>query len=187
MRKIILIMHASLDGFVGGPNGEMDWIKFDDDLFGFVGTFTEDADTALYSRVTWEMMENYWPTAGDKPNAGKHDIDHSNWYKKVDKVVLSRSMRGKQHDKTRFLSDNVPAEIEKIKQQPGKNILLLGSPTAVHLLTQHQLIDEYWIFVNPIIIGEGIPLFKDVQHKMSLKPLSTKSFPCGVTALSYSL
>ena len=95
-------MHVSLDGFVAGPKGEMDWIKLDDEMFDLVGGFTNEADTALYGRVTWEMMDNYWPTAANKPNATKHDIEHSQWYNKVDKLVLSKTMRGKKTDKSKI-------------------------------------------------------------------------------------
>ena len=89
MRNLIFFMHTSLDGFVAGVNGEMDWIKFDDDLFDFVATMTDQADTALYGRVTYEMMQSYWPKAGEQPNATKHDKEHSDWYNQVSKVVLS--------------------------------------------------------------------------------------------------
>src|SRR5215213_3168477 len=155
MRKITLIMHTSLDGLVAGPNGEMDWIKLDDEMFDFVGNFTKDADTALYGRVTWQMMDNYWPEAGDKPNASKHDKEHSAWYNQVDKVVLSKSMQGTKADKTTFIGDNIPEALTKLKQQPGKNILMLGSPGAVRSLMHHNLIDEYWLFMNPVILGQG--------------------------------
>jgi dihydrofolate reductase len=74
MRKVILFMHTTLDGFVAGPNGEMDWINVDDEMFDFAGKQTNQADTALYGRVTFEMMNGYWPTAGEQPNASKHDI-----------------------------------------------------------------------------------------------------------------
>ena len=89
MRKIILSQHASLDGFVAGPNGEMDWILLDDEMFDLVGSFTDAADTGLYGRVTYELMDNYWPDAGNKPNASKHDIQHSTWYNNVQKIVVS--------------------------------------------------------------------------------------------------
>src|SRR5689334_21295359 len=95
MRKLISSMHISLDGFVGGPNGEMDWIHVDADLFDFVGKMTDNADAALYGRKTYEMMEGYWPTAGDQPNASKHDIEHSTWYNKVQKIVISNTLAGK--------------------------------------------------------------------------------------------
>lgn len=88
-------MHTSLDGFVAGPNGEMNWIQVNEEIFNFVPTLTEQADTALYGRVTYEMMQSYWPTAGDQPNASKHDKEHSAWYNKVSKIVLSRTMTEK--------------------------------------------------------------------------------------------
>jgi len=186
MRKIILSMHVSLDGFVAGPNGEMDWIKLDDEMFDLVGGFTGEADTALYGRVTWEMMDGYWPTAADKPNASKHDIEHSQWYNKVDKLVLSKTMRTKKVDKVKFISDNVFSEINSFKQAPGKNVMIFGSPTAAHSLMEYNLIDEYWLFVNPILLGQGIPLFANIKNMINLKPLETRVFTCGVTALHYS-
>jgi dihydrofolate reductase len=186
MRRIILSMHVSLDGFVAGPKGEMDWIKLDDEMFDLVGGFTNEADTALYGRVTWEMMDSYWPTAADKPNASKHDIEHSQWYNKVDKLVLSQTMRGKKADKTKFISDNIFSEINSFKQAPGKNVMIFGSPGASHSLMAYNLIDEYWLFVNPILLGQGIPLFENIKSRVNLKSLETKVFPCGVTALHYS-
>src|SRR5258705_10414437 len=92
MRSLIFFMHTSLDGFVAGPNGEMNWIKVDETIFDFVATMTAQADTALYGRVTYEMMQSYWPKAGEEPNASKHDIEHSNWNNKVSKVELSRTI-----------------------------------------------------------------------------------------------
>ncbi len=82
-------MHVSLDGFVCGPNGEMDWIKLSDDLWDHVKSITDRADTALFGAVTYKMMEGYWPTAAQQPNATKHDIDHSNWVNNIQKVVFS--------------------------------------------------------------------------------------------------
>src|ERR1700744_6765381 len=89
MRRIISFMHISLDGFVAGPSGEMNWIKLSEEIFDHVGKRIGETDTALYGRVTYEMMENYWPTAGDKLGASKHDKEHSKWYKNAHKVVLS--------------------------------------------------------------------------------------------------
>jgi dihydrofolate reductase len=187
MRKIVLSMHVSLDGFVAGLKGEMDWIKLDDEVFDLVGGFTNEADTALYGRVTWEMMDGYWPTAADKPNASKHDIEHSQWYNRVDKLVLTKTMRGKKADKVKFISDNIFSEINSFKQAPGKNVMIFGSPTAAHSLMEYNLIDEYWLFVNPILLGQGIPLFANIKTRIDLKPLETQVFHCGVTALHYAV
>jgi dihydrofolate reductase len=122
MRKLIFFMHTSLDGFVAGLHGEMDWIKVDDAVFDFVGTMTDQADTALYGRVTYQMMESYWPTAGDKPNASKHDIEHSKWYNKVSKIVLDKTIFEVEQNNTKVISENISDNINKLKQQDGKNI-----------------------------------------------------------------
>lgn len=185
MRNLIFFMHTSLDGFVAGLKGEMDWINFDDELFDFVATMTDKADTALYGRVTYEMMQSYWPTAGEHPNASKHDKEHSVWYSKVSKIVLSKTISEKGLDNTRVISDQLANNINKIKKQDGKNILIFGSPTASHSLMSHGLIDEFWLFVNPVLIGQGIPLFKDVTQTTKLKLIETKTFSCEVIALHY--
>ena len=178
-------MHISLDGFVAGPNGEMNWIKVDEEIFDHVGKRIGEGDTSLYGRVTYEMMENYWPTAADKPKASKHDIEHSKWYKKVHKVVLSKTINETGLTNTTIISDNLYDNINKIKQEAGSDILLFGSPTATHSLMQLNLIDGYWLFVNPIILGQGIPLFADIKEKIKLKLLSTQAFSSGVTELNY--
>jgi len=180
-------MHISLDGFVAGPNGEMNWIKVDQEIFDHVGKMISTGDTALYGRVTFDMMEGYWPTAGNKPNASRHDIEHSKWYSKVHKVVLSRTLNESELNNTTVISDNLSERINEIKKQEGSDILLFGSPTATHSLIQLNLIDGYWLFVNPIVLGKGIPLFEGVREKTNLKLLSTHQFTCGVTELSYTV
>jgi dihydrofolate reductase len=130
-------------------------------------------------------MENYWPSAGEKPSASRHDIEHSKWYNKVRKVVLSKTMKDAGLNNTQVISDNLSEKINEIKQQAGEEILLFGSPTATHSLIQLNLIDGYWLFVNPVILGQGIPLFTDIKKKTKLNLLTTRPFTCGVTELSY--
>ena len=187
MRKIISFMHMSLDGFVAGPNGEMNWIKVDEEIFDHVGKRISEGDTALYGRVTYQLMESYWPTAADKPNASKHDIEHSKWYSKVHKIVLSKTMKDSGLGYTTIISHNLTDRINEIKQQSGPDILLFGSPTATHSLMQLNLIDGYWLFVNPIILGQGIPLFVDIKDKIKLNLVTTRPFTCGVTELNYTV
>ena len=187
MRKIISFMHISLDGFVAGPKGEMNWIKVDQEIFDHVGKRIGETDTALYGRATYEMMEGYWPTAGNQPNASKHDKEHSAWYEKEHKVVLSKTMKGADLPNATIISDNLAERINEIKQKAGSEILLFGSPTATHALMQEHLIDGYWLFVNPIILGQGIPLFKDIKEKIKLNLLTTRQFTNGVTELSYGV
>ena len=187
MRKIIVSEHVTLDGFVAGANGEMDWIKLDDVMFELVNEFTNEADIALYGRITYEMMEAYWPTAADQPNATKHDVDHSSWYNRSQKVVLSGTINDVQRERTNFISENAVAALERIKNSSGKNILVFGSPSVVHLLAQHDLVDEYWLFVNPVILGEGIPMFPRLTNKKFLELVTSKVFACGVTGLNYKV
>jgi dihydrofolate reductase len=185
MRNVISCMHISLDGFVAGPNGEMNWIKVDEELFDYIGERISATDTALYGRVTYEMMQNYWPDAGSQPGASKHDIEHSKWYNKAHKLVLSRTMKGASLPNTTIISDNLSSDINAIKQAAGSEILLFGSPSATHALIQQNLIDGYCLFVNPIILAQGIPLFKDIKDQTKLKVVTTRRFTSGVTELNY--
>lgn len=187
MRKIISFMHISLDGFVAGPNGEMNWINVNEEIFDHVGKRISKGDTALYGRVTYEMMEGYWPEAGNKPGASKHDIEHSGWYNKIHKVVLSASMKDAVLPDTTIISENLTGNIHQLKQSGDKEILLFGSPTATHALMEQNLIDGYWLFVNPVILGKGIPLFDGIKEQTKLQLLGSRQFDCGVTELSYSV
>ena len=178
-------MHTTVDGFAAGPNGEMDWINVDDEIFEYAGNETDKADTALYGRTTYQMMDSYWPTAADQPNATKHDIQHSNWYNSVTKIVLSRTMKPGNLKNTIIIGENVANKINQLKQQPGKNILIFGSPTAVQSLLSENLVDEIWLFVNPVILGKGMPFFTGVQNNLKLKLIASKAFASGVVCLHY--
>jgi dihydrofolate reductase len=145
---------------------------------------TAQADTALYGRVTYEMMQGYWPEAGNRPDASKHDKEHSAWYNSVSKVVLSRTMQNSGLQDTQVISDQLSVNINQLKQKEGKNILIFGSPGASQSLLNEGLVDEFWLFVNPVILGKGMPLFKDVGTT-SLRLVESKTFACGVIALHY--
>ena len=185
MRKLVLFIHTSLDGFVAGPNGEMDWINVDEEIFDFAGQRTNEADTALYGRVTYQMMESYWPTAAQLPTATKHDVEHSRWYNRVTKVVLSKTMNEVSLTNTKIIDGNLAAEIVKLKQDAGKDILMFGSPTAAHSLMTEKLIDDYWLFVNPVLLGRGITLFNGIKEKSALKLVESNIFTSGVVCLHY--
>ena len=185
MRNLIFFMHTSLDGFVAGTKGEMNWINVDEAIFDFVATMTAQADTALYGRVTYEMMQSYWPNAAEKPNATKHDIEHSAWYNKVSKVVLSKTIQETGLHNTKVISHQLSDNINRLKQQDGKNILIFGSPGASQSLLNEGLIDEFWLFVNPIILGQGMPLFKNIGGTTALTLVESKTFSNGVIALHY--
>jgi dihydrofolate reductase len=184
MKQVILLMHVSLDGFVAGPNGEIDWVSLDDAQFDHVGKMTEEADTALYGRKTYELMEGYWPTADQQPNASKHDIEHAQWYRRSLKLVVSNSLQTAGQT-SKIISGDIVNKINEEKKKEGGNILMIGSPSTVHEFVREGLIDQYWLFVNPVILGAGIPLFKDVQNKMNLKLLETQTYKNGVLGVHY--
>ncbi len=185
MKKIVWFMHVSLDGFVAGPNGEMDWIKVDEELFDYAGKRTAVADMALYGRVTWDMMEAYWPTAADKPKPSKHDIEHSAWYKQVRKIVLSHSRQGDRHSLTTFIGENVAEQIAKLKQGGDGEIIIFGSPSAGRFLLQNGLVDDLWLFVNPMLLGEGIPMFPALSERVKLELADSVQLGNGVVCLHY--
>jgi dihydrofolate reductase len=185
MRKLLSFMHISLDGFVAGPNGEMDWINVDETIFDYASARTNEADTALYGRVRYQMMEGYWPTAAQQPGATKHDIEHSRSYNAVDKVVMSRSMKGKSPKQTTIIRDNLNEKINALKNQKGMNIIMFGSPGASHALMKDNLIDGYWLFVNPVLLGKEVPLFANIKQITKLNLISTHTFPSGVVCLYY--
>lgn len=185
MRKLISFMHISLDGFVAGPNGEMNWITINEEIFDFVGKKISAGDTAMYGRKTFEMMEGYWPTAAEKENATKHDIDHSKWYKGIRKIVLSNSLKQENLSKTIVLGSDFKGALQKIKEEEGPDILVFGSPSATHALLAENLIDGFWLFQNPIVLGNGVPLFKNIEGQKKLKLESTHVFDCGVVELLY--
>jgi dihydrofolate reductase len=164
----------------------MDWIRFNDELFEWVGTYTEEAGTAIYGRKTWEMMDAYWPTAGDGPNASKHDRDHSAWYNRVEKIVISRTLHGQAREKTKFIGHDIAAEVSVLKGEGEGRILMFGSASVAQALLRHSLVDEFWLFINPVILGKGIALFDGSQEHALLALRNVKEFQdIGVTGLNY--
>jgi dihydrofolate reductase len=180
MGKIVLFMHASLDGFAAGTKGEMNWIHVDDEIFDFGAERITQTDTALYGRVTFGMMEAYWPTAADQPNASKHDREHAAWYKTAHKVVISTTLDQSAYANTTVIGADFVAPIKELKERTNRDILLFGSPSTAHALLAEDLIDESWLFINPVLLGKGIPVFKGIKEKLQLKLVQTHVFSSGV-------
>ena len=186
MRKLVSFMHISLDGFTTNSKDQMDWIMADEEMFEIAGQQTLKSDTAIYGRGTFKIMEDYWPTAADQPNATKHDIEHSAWYSSVQKIVVSKTLKGSEIKNAKIISENLPDEIRKLKKEDGNEIILFGSPTLTRSLMNENLIDEYWLFINPILLGQGNNLFKNLSHEIKLKLQMSKTFASGVICLHYS-
>jgi dihydrofolate reductase len=181
MRKIIVANLASLDGFIAGPNGEIDWFNVDKEFERYAVDFISTVDTMLYGRVTYQLMAGYWPTASATENDPRI-IDAMNSFPKV---VFSKTLNKVEWKNARLVKDDIGGEISRLKQQPGKNMVIYGSGTIVSQLSQMGLIDEYRIFVSPIILGNGRQQFENIDHKLDLKLLETKTFGTGMVLLHY--
>jgi len=186
MGSLTLFMHISIDGYASGKNGEMDWIHVDDEIFEYGSKRIYATEIALYGRKTFQLMESYWPTAANQVNPSKHDIEHSKWYKKVKKVVLSRTIPKEIQPNVQFISDNLAEEIIKIKKSTKEEILVFGSPSAAHSLMSYDLIDKIWFNINPIIIGNGISVFESSETKKRFVLTNSKVFKSGVISVSYT-
>ncbi|WP_217451939.1 dihydrofolate reductase family protein [Mucilaginibacter humi] len=162
-------------------------IHVDQEIFDFVGERVAQTNTALYGRVTFELMEGYWPTAGDKPDASKHDKEHATRYKSARKIVLSDTLDEANFKNTTVIGKDYADKLRKIKEETTGDILLFGSPTAAHSLLAENLIDECWLFVNPVLLGGGAPVFKDIKEKQSLTLLKSHTFSSGVICLQHEL
>ena len=162
MRKVILFDMATLDGFFAGPNGEIDWHRVDEEFNEFAIAQLDSADGLLFGRVTYQGMASYWPTdmarTDDPIVAGKMNT--------LPKIVFSRTLDKVEWNNTRLVKGNVEEEISKLKQQPGQDWLLFGSADLASTLTNLGLIDEYRVMVNPVVLGHGKPLFKDIKEKL---------------------
>lgn len=184
MRKIISLMHISLDGFAAGPNGEMDWIVLDDEMFDESNDQSTNADAAIYGRVTYQMMESYWPTVPGNPESAPYDLRHAQWVNQVRKLVISHTLDKAEWNNSQLIKENVADEMAKLKAQPGGDMMIFGSPRTVHFLAQQGLIDEYQLYVSPVVLGEGIPMFKG--FKSQLKLINAKTYDVGVVSLHYA-
>jgi dihydrofolate reductase len=180
MRKLISLMHVSLDGFCGGPKGEMDWISLNDAIFADATDVIDTAGAAVYSRVTHDMMRGYWPTMLGKPDS--REVRHARWVEQIPKLTFSRTMQGSDWNNVQIRRD--AREILADKQQPGKDLLIFGSPGLVHAFLELDAIDEFWMFQNPILLGAGLPYFQGAI-KTKLKLASHKPFDNGVIRLHY--
>ncbi|MFS0781732.1 dihydrofolate reductase family protein [Bacillus sp. 1P06AnD] len=187
MRKLVLFLHASLDGFVEGPKGEMDigWVAYDADLEKHSKEILSTADTVIWGRGTYQMMHSYWPSVPSTPSASQHERNHAEWIEKTAKIVFSTTLEKVEWNNSRLVKDNIEEEIKKLKQQPGKDMVILGSPRFAHYLMQLDLIDEYKVTVSPVLLGSGLPLFRGFKEKVNLTLIENKTFDSGAIGLIY--
>jgi len=172
---------VTVDGYFAGPNGEIDWHVVDKEFNEYAKEMLESVDTLLFGKITYDLMAGYWPTdAGiqDSPVIAKA-------MNSLAKIVFSKTLKKADWKNTKIMKEINPEEIKKLKEQPGKDMVILGSGIIVDQFTNLGLIDEYRLIVNPVILGKGKPLFKDVDRSIKLKLLKTKTFKSGNVLLYY--
>lgn len=174
---------VSLDGFIDGPNGELDWSLIDEELHNFINDQQSEIGAYLYGRRIYELMTAYWPTADLDPSNPRFVIEFAHIWKKIEKIVFSRTLE-RVEGNARLVRGNAIEEITRLKNQPGKP-LAIGGPTLVASIFDHGLIDEYQLFVNPVILGGGTPMFPASNHQNKLRLIETHVFGSGVVYLRY--
>jgi dihydrofolate reductase len=179
MRKIIAQEMVSLDGYFAGPNGEIDWFGWDETLRDLSISTLGRVDTLLFGRVTYEMMASYWPTTTTEDPVIARSMNA------LSKIVFSSSLKKADWNNTRVVNRIDPAEIVKMKQQPGKDMVIYGSGVIVSMLSRLGLIDEYRLIVNPVILGNGKPLFKGLTEKLKLTLQEATVLGSGNVLLRY--
>jgi dihydrofolate reductase len=181
MRKVIVSNLISLDGFIAGPNGEIDWFSWDKELESHSKDQIASMGAILFGRVTYELMADYWPNASDTEN-DPAIIDAMN---NLPKVVFSRTLESVEWNNSRLVKGDIEGEVARLKREPEKDIVIFGSGSIVSALSQAGLIDEYRIFVNPVVLGGGKPSFPGMRSRLGLKHINTKTFGSGLVLICY--
>lgn len=175
MRKIIIQDMLTVDGFFCGPNGEIDWHAVDGEFNEYAIGVLNTVDTLMFGRVTYELMARYWPTPeGQKDNAAIADKMNG-----LQKIFFSKSEQNMDWNNSTVRHEIDANEITRMKQAPGKDIIIFGSGTIVDALAKLGLIDEFRFIVNPVILGKGKTLFPTVEGGRKLKLLRTQTFASG--------
>ncbi len=187
MRKIITTTWVTLDGFIAGPNGAMDWIGeiYDEAMGKYEDDLVSAADTLLLGRVTYQSFAGSWPHVPDSPTASEGEKDYARKVNAMHKIVFSRTLPTVEWNNSRLVKEVIPEDIEQLKHEPGRDILIYGSASLVRSLTDFSLIDEYQFLVHPVILGSGKPLFQDLKDQVKLKLVNIKTHPSGVVVLTY--
>ncbi len=173
-RRVILDLAVTLDGFIEGKNGEVDWCMMDSEM-GFIN-FLNQIDTILYGRKSYDLWGQFTPGNSDT------DIEKEMWelVHSKEKYVFSRTQKGQN-----FIGNNIAEEVKSLKNKPGKDIWLYGGASLITTFINLGLVDEFRLSVHPVILGEGKPLFIDVKQRLNLKMIHTRKFSSGVVQLIY--
>ncbi|MFC7392629.1 dihydrofolate reductase family protein [Scopulibacillus cellulosilyticus] len=179
-RRIILDLAVTLDGFIEGKNGEVDWCIMDSEM-GFIN-FLNQIDTIFYGRKSYDLWGQFTPEIEDNDTEKElWELIHSK-----EKYVFSKTKKGTAN-RAIFINDNILEEVNKLKNKPGKDIWLYGGASLITTFINLGVVDEFRLSVHPVILGEGKPLFIDINQRLNLKMVNTRTFSSGVVQLIYHL
>ena len=179
MRKLIAAFNMTLDGFCDHTAANPD-----DEIIQHYNDLLSNADTILYGRITYQLMESYWPTLVENPSGNQPNDEFAVLIDNISKIVYSHTLQDVDWKNSWLEKEVIKEEVLQLKQQAGKNILA-GSRSLIVALAQLDLIDEYQLLVHPIILGNGLPLFKNIKDRIDLNLLKTKTFDCGAVIHYY--
>jgi dihydrofolate reductase len=182
MPKVIYSMGVSLDGFIAGPGGEIDWGAPDEELHRFHNQQTRELGAQLCGRRLYETMV-FWETADENPSAAEYELEFARIWKSMPKIVFSKTLE-KVEGNARLVRDGVAEEVAKLKEQPGKDLAVGGAGLASTLI-KLGLIDEYRLFVSPVVLGGGTPYFPVLNERINLELVETRTFGSRVVYVRY--
>jgi dihydrofolate reductase len=182
-RKVIYAFSVSLDGYMEGPNGEIDWSFPDDELHQHFNDQERAIGLFLYGRRMYEIMADYWPTADANPSAPDQEIEYARIWKSKPKIVFSKTL-GQVGWNARLVRENIAEEVRQLKAQPGNDMSVSGADIASTFM-KLGLIDEFKLYVHPVVLGGGKPMFPPLDHKINLRLVETRTFSSGVVLLCY--
>ncbi|GAB4580999.1 MAG: dihydrofolate reductase family protein [Anaerolineales bacterium] len=187
MRKLKLQLQMTVDGFIGGPNGEIDWTTFPwtDDINTYVDELINSTDTIVLGRKLAEGFIPYWASVAENPDHPEYSGGRQ--FTDTPKVVFTHTLEKSIWPNTILATGDLVEEITKLKNQPGKDLYACGGATFVSALIQHGLIDEFHLFINPVAIGNGLTIFKGLDRQEKLTLVKSIVFDCGIVVLHYKL
>lgn len=183
MRNLVYSMMVSLDGFVETPDRKLDWVIVDEELHRFANDQARERGAFIYGRRLYEVMTDYWPTADADPSAPAYIVEFARIWKDKPKIVVSTTLESVEWN-GRLVTDHVAEEIARLKEQPGNDLEIGGADLAASVIPL-GLIDEYGLFIHPVVLGAGTPFFPPMEKRLDLTLVETKKFGSGAVYLRY--
>ena len=184
-RKLRLQVHMSIDGCIAGPNNEMDWLVRDDDYIKYLNDITESVDTIIMGRKMVDGFIPYWTEVTNKPDDPLYEIAKK--MVEIPKVVFTKTINKSDWPNTNIAKGDFRNEITKLKNLDGRDIIVYGGISFDSSLIKEKLIDEFYLFINPIVLGSGKTIFKDLKEIQKLTLIESKVFDCGLVLLHYEV